>query len=262
MNTLASILVASIAGGVLATAAAALTLALSASWISRLVSFAVGALLGAVFIELLPHALETGSAPTVMATVLAGLLAFFLLEKLVLWRHSHGHAEHHDDEDESEHDHALHAHGDGGRSGLMILIGNSVHNFCDGVVIAAAFLVETRLGIATTVAIVAHAVPQQVGDFAVLIHSGFSRTRAFTWNIAAGLATLAGAMAGYVALAGMEQALPIVLAVAAASLLYVAVADLIPSLHRRPEPMETARQVLAIGLGVAIIAVMHVMLAH
>lgn len=262
MSTLASILLAAIAGGVIATAAAALTLALSASWISRLVSFAVGALLGAVFIELLPHALETGSASTVMATVLAGLLAFFLLEKLVLWRHSHGHAEHHDEEEESEHDHALHTHGDGGRSGLMILIGNSVHNFCDGVVIAAAFLVEARLGIATTVAIVAHAVPQQVGDFAVLIHSGFSRKRAFTWNLAAGAATVVGALAGYVALAGMQQALPIVLAVAAASLLYVAVADLIPSLHRRPEAIETMRQVLAIGLGVAIIAAMHVMLEH
>ena len=104
--------------------------------------------------------------------------------------------------------------------------------------------------------------PQQVGDFAVLIHSGFSRKRAFAWNLAAGVATLVGAMAGYVALAGMQQALPIVLAVAAASLLYVAVADLIPSLHRRPEPMETARQVLAIGLGVAIIVAMHVMLEH
>lgn len=250
------------AGGILATAAAALTLALSAAWISRLVSFAVGALLGAVFIELLPHALETGDAGHVMATVLAGLLAFFLLEKLVLWRHSHGHAEHQHDADESEHDHALHTHGDSGRSGLMILIGNSVHNFCDGVVIAAAFLVETRLGVATTVAIVAHAVPQQVGDFAILIHSGYSRPRAFAFNMAAGVATLAGALAGYFALAGMQAALPVVLAVAASSLLYVAVADLIPSLHRRPEPMETARQMLAIALGVAIIGAVHVLFEH
>ena len=262
MPTLAPIVIAAVAGGVLATAAAALTLALSASWISRLVSFAVGALLGAVFIELLPHALELGQPGPVMATVLAGLLAFFLLEKLVLWRHSHGHAEHRADEDESEHDHALHAHGDRGRSGLMILIGNSVHNFCDGVVIAAAFLVEVRLGVATTVAIVAHAVPQQVGDFAILIHSGFTRSRAFAFNMAAGVATLAGALAGYFALAGMQAALPIALAVASASLLYVAVADLIPSLHRRPEPIETARQMLAIALGVAIIGGVHVFFDH
>jgi zinc and cadmium transporter len=264
VTVLTSIVAAAVTGGVLATLAAAATLALHAGWISRLVSFAVGALLGAVFIELLPHALEEGSPARVMTTVLIGLLAFFLLEKLVLWRHAHGHAEHRDDAEESEHDHALHghAHDDGGRSGLMILIGNSVHNFCDGVVIAAAFLSDVRLGVATTVAIVAHAVPQQVGDFAVLIHSGFSRRRAFAFNVGAGVATLVGALAGYFALADMQQALPTVLAVAAASLLYVAVADLIPSLHRRPEPAETARQMLAIGLGVAIIAGFHFALEH
>src|SRR5450432_4243676 len=109
MNTLTSIFAAAIAGGVLSTIAAAGTLALHSGWISRLVSFAVGALLGAVFLELLPHALEEGSAERVMVTVLVGLLAFFLLEKLVLWRHAHGHEEHHPDQEESEHDHALHA---------------------------------------------------------------------------------------------------------------------------------------------------------
>lgn len=265
MTTLASIVAAAVIGGILATLAAAATLALHAGWISRLVSFAVGALLGAVFIEILPHALEQGSAGHVMFTVLVGLLAFFFLEKLVLWRHAHGHEEHRDDVEETEHAHALHAHhghGDGGRSGVMILIGNSVHNFCDGVVIAAAFLTDARLGVATTVAIVAHAVPQQVGDFAVLLHSGFTRPRAFAYNVAAGAATLVGALAGYFALAGLEQALPTVLAVAAASLLYVAVADLIPSLHRRPEPAETARQMLAIVLGVAIIGGVHLLFEH
>jgi zinc and cadmium transporter len=179
----------------------------------------------------------------------------------VLWRHSHGHGEHHDDVDESEHDHALHAH-DQGRSGLMILIGTAVHNFCDGVVIAAAFLADVSLGVAATVAIVAHAVPQQVGDFAVLLHSGYRRTRAFAYNVATGLATLVGALAGHFALAGMQQILPTVLAIAASSLLYVAVADLIPSLHRRSEPLETAKQALLIGLGVAIIAVVHASHAH
>ena len=259
MSTLAQIVVAALTGGVVATIGAAATLALHRSWIPRLVSFAVGALLGAVFLELLPHALEEGSPSRVMGTVLAGLLAFFLLEKLVLWRHAHGHGEHHDDEDETEHDHALHAHGgvDGGRSGLMILIGTSVHNFCDGVVIAASFLADPALGIAATVAIVAHAVPQQVGDFAVLLHSGFTRTKAFTYNVAVGVATLVGALAGFHALADMQQILPTVLAIAAASLLYVAVADLIPSLHRRPEPLETVGQVVLIGLGIAVIAAAH-----
>ncbi len=261
MTAFTSTILAALAGGVLAVAAAAVTLALHHAWIPRLVSFAVGALLGAVFLELLPHALEQGSAERVMVTVLAGLLAFFLLEKLVLWRHSHGHGEHDPAGEESEHDHALHAH-DHGRSGLMILIGTAVHNFCDGVVIAAAFLADARLGVATTVAIVAHAVPQQVGDFAVLLHSGYTRTRAFAYNVSAGSATLAGALAGHFALADMQRVLPTVLAIAAASLLYVAVADLIPSLHRRPEPVETAKQMLLIGLGVGVIAAVHVALAH
>jgi zinc and cadmium transporter len=264
VNVLSQIVVAALAGGVLATTAAAGTLALDRAWVPRLVSFAVGALLGAVFLELLPHALEEGSASSVMVTVLFGLLAFFLLEKLVLWRHAHGHDRHEDGADETEHAHALHAHGgaDQGRSGLMILIGTSVHNFCDGIVIAAAFLADARLGIATTVAIVAHAVPQQVGDFAVLVHSGYTRRRAFTYNVAAGAAALIGALAGYAALADMQRVLPTVLAFAAASLLYVAVADLIPSLHRRPEPLETLRQVALIGLGVGVIAAAHAFSSH
>jgi zinc and cadmium transporter len=261
MTPLAYTIVAALAGGVVAVLAAAFTLALHPSWVQRLVSFAVGALLGAVFLELLPHALEEGSVERVMVTVLAGLLAFFLLEKLVLWRHSHGHEEHRVDQDESEHDHALHAHAghDQGRSGLMILIGTAVHNFCDGVVIAASFLADVTLGMAATFAIVAHAVPQQMGDFAVLLHSGYTRPRAFAYNVSAGLATLVGALAGHFALAGMQRVLPTVLAIAASSLLYVAVADLIPSLHRRPEPLETARQSLLIGLGVAVIAAVHVL---
>ena len=256
--TLLMIVAAALAGGVLSTLAAAATLRIDAAWIPRFVSFAVGALLGAVFLELLPHALADGDAPSVMLTVLIGLLGFFLLEKLVLWRHAHGHDAHSDERDESEHDHALHA--DGGRSGMMILIGNAVHNFCDGIVIAAAFIAGEGLGIATTLAIVAHAVPQQVGDFAVLLHSGFARAKAFAYNVAAGVATLAGALAAYGALADMQQVLPVVLAIAAASLLYVAVADLIPSLHRRSEPVETAKQMLWIVLGVGIIAVTHQLL--
>ncbi|HEY7944874.1 MAG: ZIP family metal transporter [Burkholderiales bacterium] len=253
LSPLYAIVIACLAGGVLAIIAAAGTLALHARWISKLVSFAVGALLGAVFLELLPHALEHGSTERVMVTVLAGLLLFFLLEKLVLWRHSHLEAE--------TLEHApgeAHVHGaDGGRSGLMIVIGNSVHNFCDGIVIAAAFLTDFALGTATALAIVAHAIPQQVGDFAVLMHSGYARRRAFAYNLATGAATLIGGLAGYAALASMQHALPTVLAIASASLLYVAVADLIPSLHRHPAPAATAQQLLLIGIGIALIAVVH-----
>ncbi|MDQ6618897.1 MAG: ZIP family metal transporter [Pseudomonadota bacterium] len=256
MNALLATVLACLSGGVLATAAAAGTLVLPPSRIGRLVSFAVGALLGAVFLELLPHALEHGAPQGVMITVLCGLLAFFLLEKLVLWRHSHGEAE------ASAHPHG-HVPGelhDSGRSGLMILIGNSVHNFCDGIVIAASFLANPALGIATTVAIIAHAIPQQVGDFAILIMSGFRRSKAFAYNVATGSATLLGGLVGYLFLARMEDLLPTVLALAAASLLYVSVADLIPALHRRAEPLETAKQLVLIGLGIGVIALVHVLL--
>jgi zinc and cadmium transporter len=255
---LAAIVIACLAGGVLAIVAAAGTLALHSRWISRLVSFAVGALLGAVFLELLPHALERGSTERVMGTVLGGLLLFFLLEKLVLWRHSHG-----DPETPGTQTLAPHAHGaEGGRSGLMIVIGNSVHNFCDGVVIAATFIADFTLGTTAALAIVAHAIPQQVGDFAVLMHSGYTRRRAFAYNLATGAATLAGGLTGYFALASLQQIMPTVLALAAASLLYVAVADLIPSLHRHPAPAQTAVQVVLIGAGIAVIALVRHALDH
>jgi zinc and cadmium transporter len=269
LSPLAAIVLACLAGGALSVIAAAGTLALHSRWISRLVSFAVGALLGAVFLELLPHALEHGATQRVMLTVLIGLLLFFLLEKLVLWRHSHleaeslaegalAHANEHGADAARPHSHGF----DGGRSGLMILIGNSVHNFCDGIVIAATFIADFTLGMTTALAIVAHAIPQQVGDFAVLLHSGYSRRRAFVYNLATGAATLAGGLAGYAALASMQEVLPTVLALAAASLLYVAVADLIPSLHRHPAPGETAQQLALIGVGIAIIAIAHVALEH
>jgi zinc and cadmium transporter len=262
---LPAITIACLAGGALSVLAAAGTLALHSRWISPLVSFAVGALLGAVFLELLPHALEHGATQRVMLTVLIGLLLFFLLEKLVLWRHSHLEAESlaegaptHATEDARSHSHGL----DGGRSGLMILIGNSVHNFCDGIVIAATFIADFTLGTTTALAIVAHAIPQQVGDFAVLLHSGYTRRRAFVYNLATGAAMLVGGLAGYAALASMQEVLTTVLALAAASLLYVAVADLIPSLHRHPAPGDTARQLALIGVGISIIAIAHVALEH
>jgi zinc and cadmium transporter len=260
-NVFLAIVVSCLAGGVLAIIAAAGTLALHARWISRLVSFAVGALLGAIFLELLPHALELGSTEHVMITVLTGLLLFFLLEKLVLWRHSHLEVETlADSPGEGAHGHT---HGfDHGRSGMMILIGNSVHNFCDGIVIAAAFVADFALGTTTALAIVAHAIPQQVGDFAVLMHSGYARRRAFSYNMATGAATLIGGLAGYASLASMQEMLPTFLALASASLLYVAVADLIPSLHRHAAPAQTLQQLLLIGIGIAIIAVVHVVLEH
>ena len=247
MNTLASIVVASLAGGVIATAAAALTLALSASWISRLVSFAVGALLGAVFIELLPHALETGSPSTVMATVLAGLLGFFLLEKLVLWRHCH-----HDHWET----HTPHAH-HGTASGAMILVGDAVHNFTDGALIAAAFMSDTKLGIVTGIAVFAHEIPQEVGDLAVLLHSGMSRARALVLNLLVSLTSFVGALLAYYGFDTAQNLLPYALTIAAASFIYIAVADLIPGLHRRVDLKASAQQLAVIVAGAGVVMALH-----
>jgi zinc and cadmium transporter len=247
MGTVAWISAASLGGGLLSLALASLiAFSARATWIPALISFAIGALLGAVFLDILPHAFAMAErAQSVAATILAGILAFFVLEKLVLWRHCHV-------EDCEAHDgHA--APDDHGRSGLMITIGGGFHNFVDGILISAAFLESTQLGIVTAAAIVAHEIPQEIGDFVILLHSGYGKAAALTMNALSGLAMLVGALVGYLALREVQPWIHTVLALAAASMIYVAVADLIPGLHRRPELQATAQQVLLIALGVGAI---------
>lgn len=240
----------SLAGGVLSvSAAAALTHRVSAVTVPMLVSYAIGALLGAAFLEILPHALETSTDIHSMATtLLGGILAFFVLEKLVLWRHCHhDHCEAHEPHTPA-HDH--------GRSGLMILIGDTFHNFVDGVLIAAAFMESHELGLVTAMAIIAHEIPQELGDFLILLHSGYSRAKALLFNLLSSLATLVGALLAYFALSSVQVLVPYVLAMAAASMIYVAVADLIPGLHKRTRLHETLQQVSLIGVGVASVALL------
>ena len=250
MSTLSWIIVVALAGGLLSVvAAAALGIALGAQRIGILISYAIGALLGAAFLEILPHALEHGEPHRMAATVLFGILAFFVLEKLVLWRHCHHtHCEAHDAHAPA-HDH--------GRSGLLILVGDTFHNFVDGILIAAAFLESTEMGIVTALAIIAHEIPQEVGDYLILLHSGYSRLKAIAFNLLSSLATLVGAMLAYLALSELQEWIPSLLGLAAASMIYVAVADLIPGLHKRTELKATLQQVLLIGLGVASIAVVQ-----
>jgi zinc and cadmium transporter len=246
--TLVWILAATVAGGVLSVIAAA-TIALSArvSWVPVLIGYAVGTLLGAVFLDVLPQAFERASSLESMAlTILAGILLFFVLEKLVLWRHCHV-------EQCEAHDPPLPQHHDHGRSGSMIMIGDTFHNFVDGVLIAAAFLADRELGIVTAVAIIAHEIPQEVGDFLILLHSGFSKRRALLLNMLSSAAMVLGGALGYLTLQGVEQWVPSLLGFAAASMLYVSVADLIPGLHKRPELLATLQQVVLIALGVATI---------
>ncbi len=230
----------------------------------RWVAFAVGAMLAVVFLDILPHALSEGVDPgSLMKWVLAGMLFFFFMEKLVIWRHSHGDLQ--PSATDGGHDHGHHHHGhhhgnDQGRSGLMILVGDSLHNATDGVVIAAAFLADFKLGVVTSLAIIAHEVPQEVSDFFVLLHSGYSRRKAFVYNMISSLAMVVGGVIAYFALEKAEAYVTPVLAFAAASMLYVAVADLIPTLHRKFSIKDTAYQMLMIGLGVGTVLLTHSLL--
>jgi zinc and cadmium transporter len=246
LATIAWISAATVAGGAISLAIAALfALSAPASWVPALVSLAIGTLLGAAFLEILPHAIQhTDNFRLLFGTVLAGILGFFVLEKLVLWRHVHI-------DDYEAHDHPAPA--DHGRSGLMITVGDSFHNFVDGILIAAAFLQSTELGVVTAIAIIAHEIPQEIGDFLVLLNSGYSRTAALALNLLSSLAMLVGALLAYFALRAAEEWISTVLALAAASMIYVAVADLIPGLHRRTELHATAQQVALIAVGVALI---------
>ena len=198
-----------------------------------LVSYAVGALLGVSMLRLLPTALETLPSTRVFGTLLLGILLFFVLEKLVLWRHCH------------THDCEVHE-----SSVFPVLIGDAFHNFVDGAVVAAAVMTSVPLGISTAVAVAAHEIPQEVGDFAILLHAGYSRSRALVLNVLSSLASAAGAIAALVAFESLPPLLPYFLALAAASFLYVAMADLIPGLHRGRTDASSMRQILLIAAGV------------
>jgi zinc and cadmium transporter len=319
------------------------------------VSFATGALIGAALLGLLPEAMESvgpGGAHSVGIAMVVGLGVFFIIEKLVLWRHAHSH-EHedpaardvvahgvtdalaHDDDGSagrvgstSEHEalravgaapghaavafagnvggdaevrssqlhgrsghahsgpgggvhghgqhhglthehgpaipggpthkHAYNSHGHDhsrdGAAGVLVLIGDSIHNALDGILIAAAFLTSVPLGLVTTLAVAAHEIPHRVGDFALLLHAGMSRPRAMFLNMATGLASVLGGIVAYFGLSKAQDALPYALALAAAGFLYIAVAGLIPGLHRRADPRTSLAQVLLMGAGVAVIA--------
>ena len=256
--TLLWILGCTLASGALSLLlAAALALTVLMRWVDRLVSYAVGALLGAALLHLVPEALARArfgklqpetfpyavDPGALFATMLAGVLGFFLLERAALWRH---------------------AHAQGTRthlkpSGTLILVGDGIHNFVDGVAIAAAFLVDMRLGIGTTIAVIAHEIPQELGDFIILIDAGYTRSRAIVFNLLSSLTSIAGGVAGYFVLAHALAALPFVLVISAASFIYIAIADLIPGLHRTQGVRSTVWQVALIAAGIATTALPHIL---
>src|SRR5581483_3711698 len=234
------------------------------------ISFATGALLGAALLALLPEAIEivgSGGARGIGLALVAGFGVFFLIEKVVLWRHAHSHQ----DEEVAHLDgeqgraqgaghagaggrHGGHGHSHVGAAGVLVLVGDSIHNALDGILIAAAFLTDVPLGFVTTFAVAAHEIPHRVGDFAILVHTGLSRRRALCLNMATGLGSVLG---GVVAWFGLQRAIGIVpyaLAFAAAGFLYIAAAGLIPGLHRRTDPGTSLVQIVLMGLGAAVIA--------
>jgi zinc and cadmium transporter len=269
VNSLVPIVVLTGLSGLLSALAASFFLAAGearrARLVPHLVSFATGALLGAALIGLLPSAIQGAglwNGHRVGIALLAGLLFFFLLEKLVLWHHCHDEdahaAEEHAHEPAPAGAHGAHAHRAGAAdaeahrqqvTGPMILWGDAFHNVLDGIVIAAAYLTSPALGVATAVAVFTHELPTEIGDIGILLHSGMSRGRALLLNALVSLAAVLGGVLAFSVLGPALRWLPYALAFAAASLLYIAVADLIPGLHRRTELRATLQQVVLIALG-------------
>ena len=204
------------------------------------ISYATGTLLGAAFLGMIPASLKLAPAFAVTSTVLVGIVLFFVLEKLVLWRHCH--------------DSTCEVHG---RAAPLILIGDAFHNFVDGLVIAAAFLTSIPLGVAASLAVIAHEIPQEVGDFAILLDNGYRRTKAIVLNGLSAATTLPGAVVAYFWLAEMRSAVPYILAISAASFIYIAVADLIPGLHRQVTAAASLRQLVLLLAGIGTIAIFH-----
>jgi zinc and cadmium transporter len=256
--TLLSIVLATLAGGVLSVLVAALlTQALLGRLVKHLVSLSAGVLLGASLLHVLPEAFESqASSQELFLCLLGGLLFFFLLEKVELYRHTHhhegdGHAHHHHYDAEQA-----------GRGGYSVLLGDSIHNFCDGVLIAAAFLADAQLGWLTAAAVALHEIPQEVGDYLVLLNAGFSRARALAFNALSGLAAVLGGVLGYWLFVPFEALLPYLMVVASSSFIYVAVADLIPQMQRRLPWRDTLVQVAWIGAGLALMSLASLGHAH
>jgi zinc and cadmium transporter len=251
--TLAYIVIATFVGGLLSVlVAASLTVHVLGRLVQNLVSLSVGVLLGTALLQVLPEAFESKAEPSALfATLLAGLMFFFLLEKAELYRHGH----HHEGDDPHHHHHHGFDAEQAGHGGWSVLVGDGIHNFCDGIIIAAAFLADTRLGVVTALAIIAHEIPQEVGDYIVLLNAGFSRAKALLFNALSGLAAVVGGVLGYFVVGPWESMFPYLLVVAASSFIYVAVADLLPQLQRRLPLGETAAQLGWIGAGLAIVLV-------
>ncbi|PND40359.1 ZIP zinc transporter [Paucibacter aquatile] len=256
--TLFYIVLATFSGGLLSVLiAASVTVTLLGRVVKHLVGLSTGVLLGTALLHVLPEAFESQASPhALFMTLLGGLLFFFLLEKAELYRHNHHH------EGDGHHHHHHFDVEQAGRGGLSVLVGDSIHNFCDGIIIAAAFLADPHLGLVTSLAIIAHEIPQEVGDYIVLLNAGFSRGKALLFNAISGLSAVLGGVLGYFVVGPWESLFPFLLVAASSSFIYVAVADLIPQLQRRLPLRETWLQLLWLSAGLAIPLVVVAVSGH
>jgi zinc and cadmium transporter len=272
VSLLLLIIVFTAVGGVLSVMAAAVFLLIPDQHRQKIlphgISFAIGALLTVAFWSLIPQAFEDVNPEQfqqLSGTILIGILGFFVLEKLLIWRHchfdscaAHGEEEHgHSHQAGSGHDHQARP-----SVGLLVVFGDAIHNFVDGVLIGAAFLTDANLGIVTSLAVASHEIPQEVGDFAILLQSGYSKGKALAYNVMASLTTVLGGVLAYFSLANLNDKLPYFLALAASSFIYIAVADLIPSLHQKTDMKTSLEQIALIVAGVILIACLHNAVHH
>jgi len=250
MSTLAWIVIANVVSTVISIALAAwLSFRYLSALVDKLVCVSAGLLLTVALTRLVPEAVDSGIETRALGWVLlAGILGFFLLEKLALIHHTHHH-----EGDEHHHDHGHDAE-EARRGGIPILVGDAFHNFADGVVIAAAFLVDWRAGVLATAAVMAHEIPHEVGDFMILLNAGYTKRRAFVFNLLSGSSAVAGGVVGYFVLDAMEGLLPYALLLAASSFIYIALSDLLPEMMRRSRLAESLPQVGLVLAGVAMAA--------
>lgn len=255
---LVHIILATFAGGAISIALAAwLSMALLSGLVQQMISVSAGMLLATAILQLFPEAFEAVSDVHALAwTLLAGLIGFFVLEKLAIVRHSHHH------EGDGHGHHHGHDRHEAGPGGMLILVGDSIHNFADGVLIAAAFLTDVKLGWITTAAIAAHEIPQEIGDFMVLLNAGYTRARAFAYNLLSGLAGVLGGVAGWFALQDSRALVPYALMLAAASFIYIALADLVPGMQRQHRKAESAMQLVLLAVGIGVIALLSGVIHH
>ncbi len=250
MSTLGYIIAANLVSTLVSIGlAAALSFRYLSNVIDRMVPVSAGLLLATAITHLLPEAFRSEADPYSLGWVLlAGILGFFLMEKLALIHHTHHH-----EGDHHHHEHGHDAH-EAGRGGMPILVGDAFHNFADGVVIAGAFLVDRNLGVIATLAVMAHEIPHEVGDFMILLNAGFTKKRAFFFNLVSGMSAVVGGVIGFFVLEAVQSLLPFALMLAASSFIYIALSDLLPEMMRRSSLAKSMPEVGLVLAGVVIAA--------